>query len=526
MESPLRSIVSTVRTGWRYRWHALITSWVLFALAALAIFLLPNKFESRAQIYVDTKSILRPLLEGLAVTADTDAQADVVRRALLARPTLEKVARKNDLYVRTRNARDADDLLSQLAKKIAIDGDARSSIYTITYADPNPRTAQGVVQSLLDTFVEDSLGQDRSDSESAQKFLRQQVAEHEQRLNEAESRLAEFKKDNVGMMPDESGDYFQRLQQEESAVEKLAADLSVAVRQQRELRRKIVGDAPGAQLPSANQIQSAQVIDAQLADSRRELDSLLLRFTEKHPQVIALRETITRLTERRVAEAGTVRATTGIVQRNNGEFSGDSVVQDLQIALNNADLQVASMRARLGEGQRRVGRLRQALTVGPEVEAELQRLNRDYGVTRSRYEALLQRLESAKISDRADRSSELKFRVLDPPRVPLKPSSPFRPLLLAAALFLALGVGALLAIVLASMRSVFLDRRSLEDFVGASVIGVVTRARSADEAGVLERDRKILIAAAAALAVAFLGSVMVSDAIGDLLRRLLGVGFS
>jgi len=91
--------------------------------------------------------------------------------------------------------------------------------------------------------------------------------------------------------------------------------------------------------------------------------------------------------------------------RSDGSITVDSVLQDLQIRLNSADVRVATLQAEVERSNSRVGELRRLVTTTPQIEAEMAQLNRDYGVTKTQYEQLLQRLESARISDQATRAT-------------------------------------------------------------------------------------------------------------------------
>jgi polysaccharide chain length determinant protein (PEP-CTERM system associated) len=527
MREQIEHVLAEVRASWRFRWYALVVAWLVCLAGWSVIFLLPDSFESRAQIYVDTTSILKPLLQGIAVSPDSDDATDAVQRALLARPTLEKVARKTRLILRAQTPEQAERFFAKLQKQIGISGSSKTSIYTIHYSDRDPRMAQAVVQTLLDTFVQDSLGISRTDTQDAQRFLRQEVSTYEARLSQAEQRLADFKKKYIGLMPDEHGDYFNRLQTEQIANEKLRTDLDVALQQRDELRRKIagtVGDkAAPPPPPTDRQIQAATALDAQIQESKRQLDALLLKFTDKHPDVIALRETIRQLEERRSRELGGVRATTAVTQGGTGAPGVDPVLQSLQIQLNDADVQIAALQTRVSQSNARIAELRKLLNTTPEVEAELSRLNRDYGVTKSEYEALLQRLESAKISANADRSQDARFQVLDPPRVPIRPTAPRRILMMAAVLLLGLAAGGGAAYGLNCIRPVFVTSGALTKALELPALGVVSHFESAAAAAVLRRDRAVLVSVTGLLLAAFAASVAFSHAGSKLLRSGLGL---
>lgn len=297
----------------------------------------------------------------------------------------------------------------------------------------------------------------------------------------------------------------------------------MATRQRDELRRKLTGDSGNGALPpmpTDQQIQTATQIDAQLADARRQLDALLIKFTDKHPDVIALKDTIARLEERRRDELASVRATTPGVGPT-GAVGVDTVLQNLQIALNQADVQVVSLTAQLSEAERRVAELRKALTTTPEVEAELARLTRDYGVTKAQYEALAQRLESARISDRADKSEDVRFKVIEPPRVPLKPAAPMRGLMMLLVMLASIAGGAIIAYGLNLLRPVFVTGKALSEATGIAVIGVVSR--YADVAGAARlRGRIAMIATCGLLATLFVGLTLFNHSVSVLLRTSLG----
>jgi len=527
MKEQIEALVSMLLSAWRFRWSALGTAWLVALLGAFVALALPGKYQSTAQIYIDTRSILRPLLQGLAVTPQTQDQTDVVRRALLARPSLDQVARKVGLYKRAQTPEAADKLLTDLSTAISLHGDTATGIYAISYTDPNPETARKLVQTLLDTFLTGSLGAGRDDTQNAESFLKQQVAQYSAALSQSEQRLADFKKKNFGLMPDQRGDYFGRLQTELANQEKLRSDLAVAQRQRDALRAKLAGQEGGTAVltqapPTPLEIQSATALDARIRDSRHQLDELLLRFTDKHPAVIAMRDTIKRLEEQRRAELGGVRQTNGS-SPDGSTVPIDPVVQNLQIALNTADVQVATLQTQEAQSNARVAELQKLVTTGPEVEAELARLNRDYGVTKTQYEALLQRLGTARLSNEADRSEDSRFRILEPPRAPLRPISPDRMTFLIGVLFAALLMGAAVALLRALTQPVYFSQHAIAKSTGLPVVGVITRSRTPAQLRARFRYRLLYAAATLLLVLAVLATGAASFSASHVLRHAIGL---
>ncbi len=296
MQELLQQLLREIQSAWRFRWHALALAWTTAIFGWCAVLLTPNVYESQAKVFVDTESLLKPLLSGLAVTTNVTSQVNMMSAVLMARPNIEKVAKDTDLYLRARTPEDMDKLLAALPKQVSLAAD-RDSTYTIAYRDHDPRMAHRVVRRFLDTFVEDTIGVKREDSAGTEDFLRQRLQEYEQKLRAAEDRLAEFKKQNVGLMPSETGDYYTRLQTAMTAQEDLQSRLRDALAKRTELERQLEGEEPTFGLAPNTTAGPSGPNDALIAQYRAQLETLLVQYTDKHPQVIALRETIAKLEE-------------------------------------------------------------------------------------------------------------------------------------------------------------------------------------------------------------------------------------
>lgn len=479
MDELLKKVIDELRGIWRFRRYALALAWVTCIAGWVFVFTLPDMYQSSARVFVDTRAALGPVLQDLTIQQDINAQLNLVRQSLLSRPNLEKIARETDIDLRARIPEERPAVLEQFAKRVDLsvaDAGAGGIVYTLQYQDPQRDTSLKVVERLLNTFVEETLGGKRMGSEVAQKFLREQIEEYERRLREAEERLADFKKRNVGLMPGAQGDYFSRLQAEQAAIDQAQSELSVALTGREELARQLRGEASTAAAQDAPLATAATSgaggTAARIREAQTKLDELLLQYTEKHPDVIALRESIAQLEERRQSEIDALRNGRGTLPAS---AAASPVVQSIQLALNKADVDIAALRAKIANGQQRVAQLRRLVDTAPEVEAEFARLNRDYDVTRERYLAFVDRAERAKLGDQAEQTEAVRFEVIDPPAAKFEPVAPKRPLLLAGVLIAGLGAGGGLAFLLHQLRPVFNSTRSLNEITGLPVLGVVSR---------------------------------------------------
>jgi polysaccharide chain length determinant protein (PEP-CTERM system associated) len=449
---------------WRYRWYALLVAWTVCVGGWMFVYSLPDEYEAKARVYLDTQSVLRPLLRGLAIESDVDSRVKLMTRALLSRPNLEKVARATDLDLRAKTPVQMDALISGLQRAITIRSDRRKAdLYEIRYTDRDPEMAQKVVQKVVTTLVEETLGSSRTDTAIAQRFLDGQIRDYEARLTEAEQRLADFKKRHVGSMPSEGRGYYTRLQAAMEQLEQTRAAVRVAENRRGELRKQL-------QTEEVNLVpMGPSDIETRIQDRQKELDALMLKYTDQHPDVLVLRETIAQLKARSDAETAEAKKD----RERARELS--PVYQAVKIELSKAEVELASLNTQMTDQQRKVNELRKRVDTIPEVEAELARLNRDYNITKVQYESLVKRRESARLSEQAEqKSDDIKFRIIDPPTLPRKPSAPDRFILLTMVLLGALGAGVGLAFVLNELRPVFLNARVLREITGLPVLGSVS----------------------------------------------------
>jgi polysaccharide chain length determinant protein (PEP-CTERM system associated) len=505
MQEFVNQLLVTGQGMLRYRWHALLFAWLLGILGWLGVMVLPDSYEARTKVYVDTESVLRPLLKGLAAENDVMTEVTMMSRALLAQPQLEKVARETDLYLRARTPKEHEKLIDGMRERIAIEMLPQApNLYSIRYVDGDRLMAERVVHKLLDAFVEDTTDVKRADTSSAQRFLEQQIADYERRLREAEERLAAFKKENVGRMPGEEGDYYTRLQAAIQKLEILRQDYRVAQQRRDELARQIEGEEPTFGL--MNQMaESASPVAGQIADMKKRLEDLLIKYTDKHPEVVALRESIATLEEQRRNEKSAALPTTKTSELLAiNSLDQNPVYQRMSISLKEAEVSLTETRTKMVEAEGEVGRLRASVNTLPEVEAQLSRLNRDYEVNKAQHAALLQRLESARLSEDVEQNREdVRFRFIEPPVAPLRPVSPNRPLFVVIVLIGALGGGLGLAFLLHQLNPVFATRYALREALNLPVLGSISFAMSAVRQAAERRSTLRLGFAACLLLVVF-----------------------
>jgi polysaccharide chain length determinant protein (PEP-CTERM system associated) len=304
MHDILQQLTGFLRGMWHRRWIGLAVAWLAAVIGIVVVYRIPEKFEASARVYVDTESLLRPLLAGLAVQPNLDQQVSLISRTLISRPNVDKLIRMADMDFGTRSNPEREELIDAIIRTIRLEGNAQTNLYIISYRDSSPVQARKVVQSLLTIFVESSLGDKRQDTQTAVKFLDDQIKNYERNLEASENRLKEFKLKYMGVTGNSQGqDYFGRVAKVASDIELAKLELQSAEQARDAYRKQIAGEEP-IFLPEATEGAVAQEggnteVDARINALKRDLDSLLRKYTDQHPDVMATQRLIQQLEEQR-----------------------------------------------------------------------------------------------------------------------------------------------------------------------------------------------------------------------------------
>lgn len=463
-----------VNALWKRRWIVLFGAWVVALPIWLAVASMPSVYQSSSRIYVDTSSVLQPLLRGIAVQSNLQTQVQLMKQTLLSRPNLMEVARKTDYDLTVTDDTQMGQLLDSIQSRTSVASN-REDVFFISFEDPDPQRAHEVVQALLSIFVESNLGQTREDLDTAEEFIDRQIAEYEARLEEAEDRLAKFKQQNIDVVLGE-GSYLARATSANDLMERLEQDLNVAIAQ-RNLLRQELATIPETVPTEALNTGPPDDTEYRIVELEAQMRQLLSQYTEKHPDVIIVQRQLNALMARREAAIDQPVPGAGVAPTPEDEVFGapNPFFAEIKLRLIETETRIEDLRRRAAAARTEAEGLAAKAEGVPRIEAEFKRLNRDYDVVKSRHDELLSRRESARMSrSREAVGQQVQYRVIDPPVVPNQPVGPNRPLFLMAGLLLALGAGLGLAFLLVILDTSFSTVAELRDYTGIPVFGAVS----------------------------------------------------
>ena len=473
---------------WQGRRLAMIVTWITCLLGWLAVAMLPNVYTSTARLFVDTDTLLRPLMQDLAVTPDFDRQVEIMRDTLFAVPNVEELIERAEI-----GGDDVEDplkrleLIENITDKLYLSVLGRN-LFEIGYHHPDPEVAHRVVTIMLDIFVQQQIGHSQRDVEIAGAFIDDQIAAYDDKLRAAELRVAEFQREHaeeLGVATRSVRDF----NQAEADTRRLRSELESARWRKGQLQTRL--DSTPRTVPRG---QSNPALPSpaqqQLRDLSNELTRKQLLYTEQHPDIVALRQLIAQATEQVRAES------------EGGLRVDNPLRRDLSEQLQAVEISITDLERRLRVAENESQALSEKIRQAPQVEADLKRLNRDYDVLLGQYEQLSKRRESAQLARELDEGKKrIEFRTVEAPSKPLKPSGPPHGLFMLGVLVIGIGAGAGLVIARFLISDTVLTTVQLQEaFPSLPVLGGVSELPNY-EAGGLERPSGLATSAACLLGV-------------------------
>ena len=434
----------TVFLGWLAVWGA---SWIL-----------PARYTSSTLILVEQPTMPKDYVVP-NVTENLQERLQSITQQIISRSRLLQILDELKLYAEDRSRLSPDEAVEQMRKDINIElvkgADNRISAFNVSYSAREPLIAQRVTNKLTSLFINENLEVRQQASEGTTKFLQSQLDAARQSLAEQEDKIRAFKGQHIGELPTQVGSNLQILSGLQSQLQTHEDALNNA-KQQRVYLETLLNQYRALQgsskSPDGARMTLASV-DQELGKLRTELSDLRSTYGERHPEIRALKDKIARTEKMRdqlVADQktkGSASATEPDVDAvaPTAEVAGtkdpslmpqlQSQLRANQIEIRNREQSIAALREQIGAYQSR-------LNQEPVREQQLADLTRGYDQSKASYDELLKKKNESAMATSMELLQEgERFRVVDPPSLPLKPSFPNRLKFCGIGLFVGLVLG-------------------------------------------------------------------------------------
>ncbi len=498
---PGRGMVAQIVEVARRRWVLCVVPFlfVLTAGASLALFL-PSLWTAKARIIVDRQTIPETFVKS-TVTRDPEALLLTLSQEILSRARLMKIIEEHNLYPELRRIRSLDDVVERMRRDTRIEflGDDRERApktiaFTIAYTTTTPRVAMNVANELAGFYVAENVRYREKHAASTSEFLQGQLEEVRTRLQSQERKIADFKEQHMGELPEQRESNLRTLDRLQQQLQSAQETVRRASERRQMLTQALAevdqtgGGAVGERLGGPNPT-AAESAAARLSLLKQELTQMQSRYSDKYPDVISLREQVQALEAKMAAQAAAPdpkAAKPAAPKRDAKEHRPvpqNSYQQSLMQQLDQATVdgkiatdEIANLRSQVAVYQRRIENT-------PRREQELALIARDWESTRELFRSLLgKRGEAEMAADLEQRQRGEQFRIVDPASMPDRTAGPKRFRLFLIGLVLGLGVSAIIVMLVEHLDTSYRSVEEVRAFEAVPILSTIPKI-------VTERDR-------------------------------------
>jgi succinoglycan biosynthesis transport protein ExoP len=434
--------------------HFLIPFFIGWLAVWTASWILPPRYKSGTLILVEQPTMPKDYVTP-NVNDDLQERLQSITQQILSRTRLLHIIDELHLYAADRARHSPDEMVERMRKDIQIElvRDAHNQItaFNVYYWARDPYVAQQVTSQLTNLFINENLEVRQQQSEDTTKFMEGQLETARQTLAAQEGKIREFKAQHVGELPEQLATNLQILGGLQSQLQGEEDALNTA-RQQHVYLQSLLNQyrtLQGSSKTSDGAPLGLAAVDQELEKLRTQLADMSSHYTDRHPDVRKLKDQI----------ATTEKMRAQIIAGMKAKADGGAAAEQVPAPVTAADLRDASPMVQL-QGQlqaneteitnrergitalkAKVGDYQARLNQEPVREQQLADLTRGYDQSKANYDDLLKKkTESSMATSMELLQQGERFRILDPPSLPLKPDFPDR------MKFCAIGVGVGLAL--------------------------------------------------------------------------------
>jgi polysaccharide chain length determinant protein (PEP-CTERM system associated) len=438
---------------------------VVSLLAAYLATVLPNVYQSSALILVTPQRVPTSFVAS-TVTVDLGERMQSITQEIMSRTQLEKIVQEFNLYLK-RVA--LEDRTNALRKSIKIES-RRNNVFQLSFESEDPDKAKHVTSRLASLFIEQNLNVREQQAQGTRSFINAEAERLRKELEEQEAVVTKYKAAHGYELPDQLETNMRSLEQLRRGLE--ANNQRVAALQERKgllQKQTVEADLPKIDALTAPLTNAAIVLpqSVQLEMKKKELDSLLQRYSNKHPDVIRAKKEIQAL------ENESSEPIPG--QPNSAKSSTvNPVKQVLQTQIRDIDSEIKALHVQSEGARNQISVLQARVDNTPIRALALSKISRGYDITLRKYQDLLAKSLESELSENMEKKQKSEqFQILDPANLPIKPVRPNRLMIVLAGLVAGLAGGIGLAVFWDSLDSSFRRGEEINAYVNVPLLATL-----------------------------------------------------
>ena len=407
----------------RRMWWVIIPL-LLSILVGLGLYLkLPKLYRASTLILVQPQKVPESYVQEI-VSFDIEDRIRTITQQITSRSNLEKIIREFNLYNEPGAPMFMEDKVENLRKRITVDvsesGRRGTNAFQVFFTGKYPKLVADVANALSSYFIAENLKLREDQAIGTAEFLTDELETIRMKLLEKEKELKRYRERYMGGLPEQLETNLRILERIQQQVITNQENLREAENRKLLIQQQISEAAQirtsDTALPARAEGETEQPLD----QLRVQLASLEARYTERHPDVMRLKEKISDLESK---EKGDSKEGQGQeVSENRGITQAE---RNLANQLREVELQIENLKAEAAQLHSQMNQYQIKVENTPKREQELMSLERDYDNIRETYSSLLNRKLEAEIALSMERKQKgEQFRILDPAKVPMRPFKP------------------------------------------------------------------------------------------------------
>ena len=473
----------------RRRWYILLPVFACWAIAWAGSWLVPSSFQSDALILVEQQKVPEQYVVP-NVTVNLQDRLQAMTEQILSRTRLQSTINRFHLYeTRKRWAfTQTGDPVEEMRTDIKIElveapgRPGQLTAFKIRYSSGSPQLAQQVNSELTSLFIDENLKSQQQLSESTTAFLESQLATAQTKLEEQEAKVRAFKATHFGNLPSQVETNVQILTGLQSQLQNVQRSIDGAKQQKIYLESmQQQTQAVQASYGSGNStVTTPDTLNKDLSDLRHQLQEARSRYTEDYPDVVQLKDKISKMEKLKQDMDSEIAANQKPVKTTNDVDAGSAVqaphestlpMMQIQSQVKANRVEIENYQEQEKKIQAEIVAYQARLNLTPETEQELADISRGYEESKANYDSLLQKQNQSQLATSLEqRQQGEQFRILDPPSLPSRPSTPNHLFISMTGLMAGFALGAGLAVFLEVTNVRVRHEKDLEGVVPLNVL--------------------------------------------------------
>jgi len=488
------SLYGRLRTLRRHGKFMLAVFFGVFVLLMIGTALWPRTYRATATILIEQQEIPQELVRS-TITSFADQRVQVISQRVMTGQNLMRIVQEYNLYPKERRTASREQVVERMRDDIRLKLisanvlDPRSGhptqatlAFTLSYDSRTPELALKVANELTSLYLNGNISLRNAAAQQSTSFLSQEADRLKTEIHDIAERIALFKTQHVGTLPELAQLNFQILDRTELELRDVRNRIMALDEQKVLLDAQLLQMSPTSQIfsetgqrilspadrlkqlkadlaeltarygpdpPDVKKVKrSVAGLEAQvtadgsandllrhLEDAQGKLADYRKRYSADHPDVIRWTKIVASLEEQVASAPASERVRQARTSPDNPAYIQLKAQRDAVMS------ERASLERKIVELEARIADFQRKMAQAPEVERDYRVLLRDYDSASQKYQETRDKLNQAQssVNLEVERKGE-RFTLIEPPQPPEQPVSPNLPVVLALSLVVSIAM--------------------------------------------------------------------------------------